>query len=350
MEIVYLTSGNDTHEASVEALTVYGRRGDDVIQGGGNDDLFYGGQGNDRLNGNGGSDTLYGGDGSDTLTVSALETDQLYGGSGDDVFYCEPGIPTTQTLFSGGSGTDRIVFVNGAPVATLTDSYLAGIEIIDMNGQRMLGTMGENVFDLSRFAAVENAARFDLDAGMDTFVGTKGNDSVFGGGDDDVLAGGNGDDELNGDGDNDLIDGGKGDDYINGGLLNDTMIGGTGRDTMEGISGNDVFVFRSIRDSDARLSRADQVWQFSNAGVDPMNGADLLDLSQIDAIPSTAGDDALTFIGTEAFSGSGGEVRWSAIAGTGGLVVEIDIDGAGSPDMSIWLVQTAAILEADFLL
>jgi len=137
-----------------------GEPGDDLLRGGGGDDVLYGGAGSDDLSGGGGDDVLYGGAGSDDLSGDA-GADVLYGEAGDDAL-------------AGGGGAD--VLYGGADNDVLTGGF-----------------------------------------GTDTLYGGEGDDALGGGGDADALYGGAGDDVLRGDGGNDVLSGGAGDDTLIGG-------------------------------------------------------------------------------------------------------------------------------------
>ena len=80
---------------------------------------------------------------------------------------------------------------------------------------------------------------------------------------------------------------------------------------------------------------------------------DLVDLSQIDANTATAENEAFSFIGNAAFSGTAGELRFENIS-LGGPVwmVQGDIDGNGISDIEIVLVINPPdpITASDFIL
>ncbi|OIQ32247.1 MAG: hypothetical protein BM562_05065 [Alphaproteobacteria bacterium MedPE-SWcel] len=86
--------GNDTIFGNKGDDTLDGGTGDDQLRGGANDDLLLGGDGRDRLFGQAGNDTLEGGDGRDVLKgggnddvlIGGAGRDQLFGGAGADSF------------------------------------------------------------------------------------------------------------------------------------------------------------------------------------------------------------------------------------------------------------------------
>ncbi len=70
------------------------------------------------------------------------------------------------------------------------------------------------------------------------FVGTDGNDELFGGYGDDTMRGAKGDDMLYGGRGDDLLKGGNGDDTLKGSYGDDTLKGGRGDDDLVDTSGN----------------------------------------------------------------------------------------------------------------
>ncbi len=96
--------------------------------------------------------------------------------------------------------------------------------------------------------------------------------------------------------------GGGGNDTLNGGGDNDVLAGGLGQDILSGNGGSDTIVFGNIADSAGRQQLRDQI-----AGFD--QGADLIDLSGIDANTAAGGNQAFTFVGAAAFSGVAGELQ-----------------------------------------
>ncbi|MFT3974663.1 MAG: DUF4082 domain-containing protein [Amaricoccus sp.] len=161
------------------------------------------------------------------------------------------------------------------------------------------------------------AASEAVDHATLTLHGTANADILRGGDGDDRLVGAGGNDHLFGEGGNDVLRGGPGKDILVGGADADTFVfgkatvGGTGVDT--------------IRD-------------FSHAE------GDLIDLSEIDANAGRAGDQAFHLIGSHAFSGDAGELRYA------GGELHGDVDGDGIADFSIAVAGVTKLVAADFLL
>jgi Ca2+-binding RTX toxin-like protein len=78
--------GRDVLDGGDGNDTLWGEQGDDALSGGIDNDLLSGGAGNDDLLGNAGNDSLYGGSGNDNLFGQA-GADTLWGGSGSDLFF-----------------------------------------------------------------------------------------------------------------------------------------------------------------------------------------------------------------------------------------------------------------------
>jgi Ca2+-binding RTX toxin-like protein len=135
--------------------------------------------------------------------------------------------------------------------------------------------------------------------------------------------------------------GGRADDTLKGGANADLIHGNLGGDILTGNGGADVFRYDSTAESS--FSSTDQITDFTP-------GTDKIDLSRIDADTLAAGDQGFSWIGSNAFSGSAGELRAYEQSGT--WFVEGDVNGDSVADVVIALtLQGPTPLGAgDFLL
>jgi Ca2+-binding RTX toxin-like protein len=244
-----------------------------------------------------GNDDLNGGGGADFLTANA-GNDRLNGGTGIDVM-------------TGGAGND-IYFVDNI-----------GDVVVELAGEGSDSVYASATYQLSGGAAVELLATTGLAPGQ--AITLFGNDFAQ------SVIGATGDDTLFGFGGNDSIVGNEG---------NDTLDGGAGDDGLRGGAGADVFQFTSVADS---TGAGDNIFDF-------LTTVDKIDLSLIDANTNVEGNHAFTYIGTNAFSGTAGELR---VESSGGLVNVLgDVNGDGVADLIIHLYNTGGVppLASDFVL
>ncbi|MEM8616118.1 MAG: calcium-binding protein [Pseudomonadota bacterium] len=285
--------GNDTLYGEGDNDRLFGKEDDDVLYGGEGDDFMNGGVGNDRLFGGVGNDQLFGSDGDD----------QLYGEAGNDRLIGGRGI---DTLF-GGEGNDTL---NGrGDNDTVHGGDGRDVVIGGTGDDTLFGGDGDDLMFGKR--------------GIDTIQGGAGRDKITGGGENDIISGGDGIDRLFGGGGDDLINGEEGNDKLNGGSGNDGLDGGAGRDTLGGRDGDDIL--RGGADADSLIGGSGNDTYLFETG-DSLIGAQ-------DKIFGYDADEALqlgahTFVGTGAFTGSGGfEVRYES--GSGPAFIELDRDGDG---------------------
>jgi Ca2+-binding RTX toxin-like protein len=166
----------------------------------------------------------------------------------------------------------------------------------------------------------------------DIFRGRDGvvDGSVFAGLGNDSLKGGAADDEFFGERGQDELFGRGGDDLLSGGDLGDKLKGGGGADT---------FLYDKAADSKGGVSadtRLDTILDFRSSQ------GDTIDLARIDL----KGDQKLEFIGSAAFSGKKGEVRYE-IKGDNAFV-QLDIAGGKRPDVEIKLKGVSTLHADDF--
>jgi Ca2+-binding RTX toxin-like protein len=267
--------------------------------------LMLGGRGIDNLTGGAGRDIfVFGHDGRFSVP------DTVDGGAGFDVVYLRGDYQLDFTVLGGTAAT----FANVESIGLLSfadTSYAGGgdgsfdYEIVWADAMLAAGRV--ITINGSRLAAGETM----------TFDGTDERDGsfrIFGGTDADVLRGGDG---------------------------ADLIYGGLGADTMSGGGGNDVFRYQSAAESTAEARDAIQDFTLG----------DVIDLARIDTDAETAGDQAFTFIGEGAFSGTKGELRFQNEAGNI-WKVQGDVNGDGTADLEFFVTITDAdpITAGDFML
>jgi Ca2+-binding RTX toxin-like protein len=248
-----------------------------------------------------GSFFIYGGGGTDLLTGGAKNDVFIFGGqnqwgSGDVV--------------TGGGGIDQLA-LRGNYTITFGAGQLVGVEQIGMVSAQdtRYGALGSVYsYDLTMVDANVDSIQMTVDASplrtgetlkFDGSAEDDGSFRVFGGRDDDSIVG-----SQNG----------------------DILAGNGGADTVTGGGGADVFRYLSASDSTA--GAMDKILDFAS-------GTDKIDLGRIDADTLTAGDQAFSWIGSNAFSGSAGQLR--AYQDGANWVVQGDTDGNGSADFVVML-------------
>ena len=309
---------------------IRGTSGIDVILALSGDDIIYGKDG---------ADTIDGGDGDDTISANSARTwtdgdlDVILAGAGDDQVYAGLG-----DLANGGTGFDVLsldlsnstdgITVDFRPM-TLLD--LSGLVTIELKGATLAGfeAIGTVVgSDGDDVIAIGNQGRY----GSSVNAGA-GNDKVRGGNGSDEIRGGDGNDTLFAGGGKDLLIGGEGDDVLR---------ASRGRDTLTGGNGADTFDVGDERDVGAGRKSADMISDFSHAEGDKVA------LNRIDAITGTDANDRFDFIGSDAFSGTAGELR--SVIFDGNTVVLGDTDGDARADFAVRLSGEINLAAPDFVL
>ena len=277
-------TGGDVSGSAIRMQIIDPRNG--IVTGTpGNDTLYGNDQVNDEISGGAGDDKLYGMRGDDTL----------YGGEGNDVL-------------NGGKGAD--IMVGGVG----NDTYY-----VDNADDSVIENLSEGTDTV--YASVS----YGLDAGSSIqFLRANSGSGL-------TLTG----NEL----DNTIV-GGIGNDTLIGGSGNDTLQGGSGVDKLTGGIGADKFVFAALADS--TVAAPDTILDFSTAAVDK------IDLHLMDANASLAGDQAFSLIGTSAFSGVSGQLRYAASGAN--TLVSGDVNGDKAADFAILVNGGHAFSAADFVL
>jgi serralysin len=159
-----------------------------------------------------------------------------------------------------------------------------------------------------------------------------------------VLFGGQGNDSLVGGNGDDTVIGGPGNDALSGGAGNDVLVGGVGVDSLSGGVGQDTFLFTG-----ASLATLATGVGANRDVVQDFTTGDTIHLVQVDANLNVAGDQAFSFIGTNAFTAAG-QIRFFA-DGAGNTIIEGNMDGNLGADFQIELHAFTSQLQAtDFLL
>lgn len=302
--------GDDYILGNASANRIWGDHGDDYITAQGGNDLVWGGTGQDQIFGGDGEDQLFGGDDFDQISGGA-DNDRIFGGVGSDLLSGDAG----NDFIDGGLGNDRMRGGAG------DDTY-----IVDKAGDIVTEAANEGT------DAVRSFVSYTLAANVENLV-QLGASNLNGAGN--ALA-----NQLTGNTGNNRLDGKAGADTLTGGAGNDALIGGSGADKLYGGSGADAFVFQAL--SDSNVSTRDMIYDFSRVG------GDKIDLSAIDARTTASGNQAFTFIGSDLFSQTAGELRYSKISGD--TYIYGDVNGDGGIDFSIRLDAAINMLATDFIL
>ena len=349
-DFLYGFAGNDELNGGADADTMYGGTGNDnyfvenagdvvvELAGEGNDEIRvtvitsyamsahvekmkflgqtdftgYGNAQNNDITGNFYNDTLYGGDGHDTLTGNQ-GNDWLEGGAGSD------------TLI-GGLGNDTLIGGTG------NDTY-----IYDWGGDTIIELPGEGIDHVK----VISSASFTLAAEIENgTTAPTGNGGIDGNASDNLLTGGAGNNGLQGHDGNDELYGMGGNDFLGGGEGDDLLVGGMGADEIFGLGGTDLIRYGDAAESGVG-SLSDRIYEF-------WSGIDQIDLSAIDANVNVTGDQAFSFIGTNAFSGVAGQLRYGWVGYFN--VVQADLNGDSVADFELRMSGSLDITASDFML
>ncbi|HEX8388363.1 MAG TPA: calcium-binding protein, partial [Sphingomonas sp.] len=263
-----------------------------VLTGNNLANVLTGGAGDDRLLGGLGADTLHGGLGKDVLHGQG-GADLMIGGAGSDDYSVDD-VDDQVVEEAGGGASDYVsVSVNWTAVGEIEAINLAGVADLEVRGSATANTITGN-------------------GGANALHGEAGDDVLNGGGGNDVLFGGEGADRLFGSGGTDVLSGG---------------------------AGNDVF----------GVTVGTDLW---GDWITDFAAGDRIDLSRLDANVTTAANDAFTFIGGNAFTGTAGELRTELGKGAnGGTMVYGDLNGDRIEDFGFEVGGLGvAVVAGDFML
>ncbi|MGK9171287.1 M10 family metallopeptidase C-terminal domain-containing protein [Inquilinus limosus] len=297
------------------------------IDGGGGDDKIYAGSykeddkysydkyGHNDVRGGDGHDEIHGASSDETSAAAvALAADEdstgdtLDGGEGSDTITGG----NRDDVLIGGAGADALDGGDGVDTADYSQSS-TGVTVNLWNGTGQFGD-----------------AAGDTVVNVENLVGSANIDVLIGNDVDNVLIGGGGEDTLDGANGSDMLDGGAGKDRIRTG------------------GGSDVIRYTSIDDSTS--SAPDTILDFFHS----LSGGDRIDLSAIDADPSTPEDDAFRITSIDG-QHVPGDLTLEFIPATGaggdGLArINGYVDGDQTPDFTIEVHVDAPLSETDIIL
>ena len=388
-DTVYAKAGNDTLDGGAGEDQLYGEDGDDLIRGGTQNDRLDGGNGADNLQGQDGDDTLYGQAGNDTLD-GGIGNDTLDGGAGNDtyqfgkgdgqdtisydydtaagklnVLQFKAGVLPAEVVVTR-SGSDLVLSIAGTtdkvtaswffysddpanaynPLQQVKFSDGTSWDIATVKTKAITGN--DTAQTLTGYTGADT---IDALGGNDTVYGQAGNDTLDGGAGEDQLYGADGDDTVRGGTQNDRLDGGngndnlqgqEGDDLLYGQAGNDILDGGAGNDILTGGAGLDVFRFSFLSDSGLSQINADLITDFT------ISQGDLVDLSLIDAIVSTAAKESFSYIGSSMFTAAG-QVRGYLSGGATFVALNTNHDFS-APEMIVVLSGALSLQASNFIL
>ncbi len=238
-----------------------------TINGGGGHDYIIGSAGNDTLNGTKGQNYINGGDGNDTLIggdLSELDknygyykyvNNELIGGKGNDTIWSvtqeesyQGGTTYFDNYIEGNEGNDTI-YANGyrdTVYAGTGDDEIHSWKVSGGSEGRIFGEEGNNRIYLygDGFQRVEvgdgnNLIDTTQSTGRNGIVTGNGNNTINGGGGEDIITAGFGVNTINAGGGNDTVTVWGDGSVVDGGAGNDTITA-YGTTTVNGGSGDDV--------------------------------------------------------------------------------------------------------------
>jgi Ca2+-binding RTX toxin-like protein len=377
-DTVYSTAAAYTLGAEVE----YGRivaTGAANLTGNALANTLYAGAGDNVLNGAGGSDTVSYADAKAAVTVSlAVATAQATGGSGSDTLAGIENLAGSNyndkltgdalaNVLNGGTGADTMAGGDGSDMYYVDN---AADQVVETNaaGAGGIDTVNSYVAACTLAANVENGRI--LSATESNLSGNGLNNMLYAGAGNNVMDGGAGIDTLSyvyaasgvkvslastgaqatgGSGTDTLggfenLVGSNYNDTLTGSSGNNKLVGGAGKDILAGNGGNDVFDFDNVSESGITSATRDVIKDFL--------AGDKIDLATIDAIGTTAANDAFTFIGKNAFSTTNatGQLRFAYDSATNSTIVYGSTDADVDAEFGIELTGNVTLTAAEFVL
>jgi Ca2+-binding RTX toxin-like protein len=293
------TPGNDVLNGNALDNYLIGFSGDDVIIGFGGKDVLLGDAGNDFLASGSGEDSVFGGAGADTI-VAGEDADLVYGDEDDDRIFTDAG----NDMVTGGAGNDTVVGGAG------NDMFVAGIG--DGNdayfGDEVTGGVGIDTLNMSAITANTSVNLGTGLGGLGSAVSVQsGSDTLWGV--ENVVTGSGA----------------------------DTITASDAVNVMDGGTGNDTFVFKTVA-----AANGDTIVGFETG--------DKIDLSNIDANQSMAGNQSFTLVSPAITSVQQLSVRHETRADGDYTVIEGNVNDANAPDFKVSIQGTHNLAASDFTL
>jgi Ca2+-binding RTX toxin-like protein len=302
--------------------------------------------GTEALNGTGNSlNNLISGNAADNLLDGGAGADVLLGGAGADSYIVDNA--GDLVVEGANAGFDRVFssLANYTLANNIEELYLTAPGAINGTGNARDNTLyasaGDNVLngglgnDTLSYAYADGGISVRLSTSQAQATGGSGLDSLR---DFENLIGSDYADTLGGSTGNNILQGGAGDDVLNGVAGDDVLDGGAGTDNLNGGTGADRYVFSALGDMATGALR-DLISSFKSSE------GDRIDLSALDLDPATAGHEAFSFIGSDAFSefDASGQLRFA----DGILYGSSNADSAA--EFEIQLIGVASLSQSDLL-
>jgi serralysin len=308
-----------------------------------------------QLNGGGGADRMIGNNGNDTYIVNQRQdiVVEYANGGRDSVrstvdFTLGNNVEICSLLGSGNidaTGNALANTLRGNSGANLLDGGRGSDTMIGGHGNDVyvVNQRSDNVVESGRGTdTVRSSVDYLLDAGIERcyLIGPSGADATG-----NSLA-----NTLRGNGGGNTLKALGGSDALKGGGGRDILVGGVGKDNLNGGTGADVFDFNSVSDSTQKPRGRDFIGDFSRKQGDKIN------LAQVDADGSLAGNGQFKFIGKKAFSSdrdhiddSRAELRYFHTSNRD-TIIQGDTDGDRIAEFSIVVDGRMNFTQGDFVL
>lgn len=326
-----IAAGAKTLIGDAKANAILGTAGRDHIVAGGGQDWIAAGSGDDVIVGGTGRDFVYGGAGKDVFAFASRDDgcDLIMDFThGEDRVHLSA-LTGAATKASDWSWLDDGRFT-GHALEVRAGSSASGSTVVqidldgDMRSDFELEFVGRHDFSKADFILAQSGGSVTQPIVKPVY---------------NEIGGGAGADVVNGTEAADRVQTAAGADSIKTRGGDDVIVGGEGKDIIFSGEGKDTVVLTNAADS--------LTWARDYIG-DFVVGSDKIDVSAIDAASATLANDAFLWIGAAAFSGKGGELRFSQ--GATSALIQGDLNGDKIADFAIELAGKISLTSSDFIL